>query len=100
MDPMHLCSVFSNLMDNAIRGVEDLKEKEAQIHLTARMSGDYLFIKTTNPTSAKTTNKPSAKGHGYGTGILKSIAELYQGSFQTNYENGMFTAFVTILVLN
>ena len=98
VDPMHLCSVFSNLLDNAIHGAETVEKQYSSIHLVSKVKGDYLFIKTENPVSKELNAKSPTKGHGYGTGILNNIAEQYQGNFQTKLENGVFTAVISLLI--
>ena len=94
-EPLHLCSVFANLMDNAIHGVETSAELPANIQLSSAIVGDYLLIKTVN--SSACPQKP-VEGHGYGSRILKELAEQYGGSYQGEYENGIYTAVVALLI--
>ncbi|MDL2293941.1 ATP-binding protein [Ruminococcaceae bacterium OttesenSCG-928-D13] len=97
VEAIHLCSIFGNILDNAIAACQKLKGAEhLVIHLSSIMDGDYLFIKTTNPSS-----KPSythAPGHGYGQQIVSKLARQYDGSFQSHYRNGVFTAVVSLVV--
>ena len=95
VEPLQLCSIFANLMDNAIHGAETCGQPSAKIELSSAMVGDYLLIKTVNP--SLTPQKPSV-GHGYGSQILRELAAQYGGSYQTNYENGIYTAVVSFLV--
>ena len=95
--PLHLCSIFANLLDNAIRGAEECGRKPSSISLTSAVAGDYLLIKTVNPANPPQTPKP---GHGYGSRILAELAEQYEGSFQSSYENGVYTAVVSLLIGN
>lgn len=97
VEPLHLCSIFANLLDNAIRGAEECGRKPSRISLTSAVAGDYLMIKTVNPANPPKMPKP---GHGYGSRILAEVAEQYEGSFQSGYENGMYTAVVSLLVGN
>ena len=97
VEPLHLCSIFANLSDNAIRGAEECGRKPSSISLTSAVAGDYLLIKTVNPANPPQTPKP---GHGYGSRILAELAEQYEGSFQSSYENGVYTAVVSLLVGN
>ncbi|MDR1438899.1 MAG: GHKL domain-containing protein [Clostridiales bacterium] len=95
VEPMHLCSIFSNLLDNAIAAC--MKAQGAGkpvIRLSALTDGDYLFIKAANPSAEP--DKP-APGRGYGTRILKELAKQYDGDFQSGYRDGMFTAVVSLL---
>ena len=94
VEPLHLCSIFANLIDSAIHGAEDSDQKPASIHLSSAITGDYLLIKTVNP--SKPPQKPR-QGHGYGARILTELAEQYDGSYQASYENGVYTAVVSLL---
>lgn len=95
VEPLHLCSIFANLLDNAIRGAETCGRAPATIELASAIAGDYLLIKTVNP--SQPPQKP-AEGHGYGSRILKELAEQYDGNYQTSYENGVYTAVVSLLM--
>lgn len=103
VEPIHLCSIFSNLLDNAAQGAEEWKSaqsREAVIRLSTMVDGDYLFIKTVNPalpSSAKPKPAPRADGRGYGTRILSDLAARYGGTYQSDYKDGYFTAMVTAL---
>lgn len=95
VEPTHLCSVFSNLLDNAIRGASASGVTKPVIRLTAAQEGGYLFIKTSNP--AKPAEGKPEKGHGYGQKILRDLAARYSGDYHGEYENGQFTAVVALL---
>ena len=96
VSPMHLCSIFSNIIDNAIAGCKKTQEKNnLAIRLSSMTDGDYLFLKAVNPSDAP-KNKPSP-GRGYGFKILSELSEMYGGGFQTYYRNGEFSAVVSIL---
>lgn len=91
--PLHLCRIFANLLDNAAKAARFTAAPA--ITLSSAMAGDYLFIKTVNPSLPPV--KPG-KGHGYGSKILKQLAAKYDGSYQVSYEDGIFTAVVTLLL--
>lgn len=95
VEPIDLCSVFSNLMDNAIRACTQLPPEQRRITLTAGMRGDYLVVRCENP-AAKAPG-PLPEGTGYGKRILRDIAQRWGGSFETAYENGIHTATVILL---
>lgn len=96
VEPMHLCSVFSNLLDNAITACKQVPdEKKPVILLSSKVDGDYLFIKAVNP-SVEPPKKP-LPGHGYGSRILSDLAARYSGNYKSEYRDGMFTAVVSLL---
>ncbi len=92
VNPLHLCSIFSNLLDNAIEACTPLT-KNKFIHLTAQQSGDFIHIKVKNSSLTPSTPK---QGHGYGQQILKDIAAQYSGSFRTNYKDNIYEAYFSI----
>ena len=98
VEQMHLCSIFSNLLDNAINACKQAQSSAPTIRLTSMVDGDYLFIKAINP-----SNKPSATplpGHGYGSRILSDLAARYGGDYQSEYRDGMFTAVASLLAID
>jgi signal transduction histidine kinase len=99
IEQMHLCSIFGNLLDNAITACKQMEHNEPPvIRLSSMVDGDYMFIKVTNP-SNKPGRKPVA-GRGYGFRILSDLAKRYGGSFQSHYHNGIFTAVVSLLAVD
>lgn len=92
VNPLHLCSIFSNLLDNAIEACSPLSENKF-INLTAKQRGDFIHIKITNSSLLPVAPK---QGHGYGQRILKDIAAQYSGDFRTNYKNSTYEAYFSI----
>jgi len=100
VSPMHLCSIFSNILDNAINACKKAQITETHkpvIRLSSKVDGDYLFIKATNP-SDKPNYLPTP-GRGYGIRILTDLAKRYGGVFQSNYKDGVFTVVISLLAL-
>jgi len=97
VEPLHLCSIFSNLLDNAIAACKQVNATPPIIHLSSKVDGDYLFIKVVNP-SAAPPKKP-LPGRGYGSRILSDLAARYGGDYQTGYRDGIFTAVVSLLAV-
>lgn len=88
-----LCSLFSNLLDNAIRAAAAEKEGARWIRVSSIYEGSFLIIKVRN------ASKPPEKlreGHGNGTKILELIAEMHNGSYKKEYHEGEYTAIVTL----
>ncbi|MCI6887600.1 MAG: GHKL domain-containing protein [Lachnospiraceae bacterium] len=96
IEPIHLCSIFSNLMDNAIRAASKCSETDRRISLRAARKGDYLHIKAEN-TALRPTKETRPKGrHGYGQEILRDIAAQYNGEFRTEWSDGIYTAVLSL----
>ncbi len=96
IDPLHLCSLFSNLLDNALEAVEELEEAERKIQIDASIRGSYLVVKVQNPSTKGHADRKRRKGRGYGAQILKSLARTYDGSYQAVFEKGWYKAFVSV----
>jgi signal transduction histidine kinase len=112
VEPMHLCSIFCNLLDNAIAACKTARDGDGTaaergggettergggrpvIRLSSLKDGDYLFIKAVNPSAEP---KCAGPGRGYGLRILSELAGRYGGDFQSDYRDGTFTAVVSLL---
>lgn len=99
IEPLHLCSIFSNLLDNAIQGARASGKTDPVISLRSRREGDYVFIRVENPAAPpdRAKRRRTETGHGYGTRILTGLAEQYGGGYEGFYENGSFTAMISLL---
>ena len=104
-----LTSVVVNLVNNAAEYVESAAELDDKtIKLEVYKINDTLLVKVTNAIllkdeeRAKTlvTLKKNPELHGYGSKIVKSIAEHYGGKADFKVENGLFTASVLLFLKN
>lgn len=88
IDQNHLCSVFSNTIDNAINANLKITERDKRyIEIKARQDSGYIVACVKNPVcenQAPTENKSSAE-HGYGLRILEDIAKKYDGAFKIEF---------------
>ena len=90
----HLCSAFSNLLDNGIQGAAASGESKKAIELRAVVQKDCLVIRCQNtaaPPEKKGRSDP-LRPHGLGLGILNRLAWQYDGDFRTEYSSGEYTA--------
>jgi len=90
--PLHLCSVFSNLLDNAINACRDIPG--SIITLNTLKKGDYLHIKCVNPLPQNSSSKPKS---GYGTRILADIANRYEGSCNIGRTGETYSAVISLM---
>lgn len=102
-----LCSLLSNLLDNAAEGCAAYDgEEERRVLFHMRLSGGYLFLRTENPVSSKAevrrqrlslkTTKPSAALHGYGTKIIRRLAARYSGAAKFQIKEDQFVVDVML----
>lgn len=94
----HLCSIFANLIDNAVKANLELKAGEKRyINLQTACRGGVIAVKTVNP-CVRTEDGiiTPAESRGYGLKIIRDIAERYDGRFSAEIKSGVCTAVVTI----
>ncbi|MDD2957126.1 MAG: GHKL domain-containing protein [Lachnospiraceae bacterium] len=99
-----LCSLLTNLLDNAVEGCAQAKrngEQHLEIQLEMYPQSNFLYIFCKNTTHMKKLNhwrsgvrstKEDKTYHGFGTQIVSRIAEKYNGCAEYKIENGSFVA--------
>lgn len=105
INPIDLCSLLSNIIDNSIDAVSNLTENKKIITLEIKYINDYLIITATNPTdreftkrelSSIQTTKGDKENHGYGLKIIQAICKKYNGHFELNYQDHNFIVSIMI----
>lgn len=79
-----LCSIFTNLIDNAFDSACKSKNKTVELNVWCELG--YLFVRTINYPDTINDISPRKKHssddiHGYGLHILNDISEKYDGCF-------------------
>lgn len=90
-----LCTVLSNLVDNAIEAAQKV-EGEKFVEIESKMKNDMLIMSVSNPTvnSSATklkTTKQDKKNHGFGIKNVERALKKYDGQMTVECENGIFT---------
>lgn len=97
-----LCSIFGNILENAIDGCCTVEEGKRYFNLTSEIKGDCLYIVSTNnygkPLRMDGKEFSSTKHQGKGIGLysMKSITDVYDGIFEAGNNDGEF--FVNIVM--
>lgn len=96
VDPVDLCVIFGNALDNAIEACERLETADKRIVLDLRQEDSTLFCQLVNTalpsdTSSLATSKPDKDNHGFGFANLAASLEKYGGAPLVVWENGWFT---------
>lgn len=101
-DNAELCSLISNLFDNAARAALETG-KDAALQIESGVVNEYFVLKITNtaqenslPTGKLTPSSKKTKGHGYGMSIIRMIAEKYDGSFTIEQKGEFVTGTVML----
>ena len=97
MDAISICSIFSNLMRNAVAAAVKAKglcPAGDYVSMKAAVQGDYLHIITEN---SRTEEKKVRNGRkGYGKVILKELAERYNGQMEVKETQDTYCVEITV----
>ena len=96
----YLCSVFANLLDNAIDACREQKllPEERLVKVEAQSKGDYLFIRVSNPATREYAERPDKAGHGLGRETVARIAGECGGEYWTWVNDKRYTAAVVLQI--
>ncbi len=104
LSSIEICTLFANLLDNAIEANQGQAEGEERwIHLVCRRQGYMLGVTITNPIKESfssddgfpDTTKEDKAGHGIGLYSIQSVLDNHDGHMMFRAENKIFK-----LVLN
>lgn len=104
---MDLCTILSNLLDNAIEALKILQEPEKEVFVSARKTGNFFFLSVKNITAfyvnisdGMKTTKGNKKEHGLGIGNVERTVKKCGGEFRLDCskegEKYVFTAEVMV----
>lgn len=105
IDDFDLCTIFSNLIRNAVEACNRLPEGAKKwIHLDLYMLQDNLYIRMENPVMSEinvqklegNTSKEDKKNHGFGIYNLKNAVEKYHGEVSFDCEDQKFIAEIVL----
>ena len=105
IDDFDLCTIFSNLIRNAVEACNRLPEDAKKwIHLDLYMLQDNLYICMENPVMSEinvqklegSTSKEDKKNHGFGIYNLKNAVEKYQCEVSFDCEDQKFIAEIVL----
>lgn len=105
IEPMDLCTIFSNSLDNAIEAslkIPNLSNRK--VVLKARCENEYFsYLLTNNKVNSITkkhglfiSDKDNSKSHGYGIENIKEIVDKYSGELNISYTDTDFSLFLYI----
>ena len=88
INPVVICSIFSNLMRNAISATKEV-ERDSFVEIKAAVKGDYIHIRVENSFSDEYA-KNKKKRKGYGLEILRTLADKYHGQMETEIKGDKY----------
>lgn len=105
IEPVDLCAIITNLLDNAIDGAEKCPEYiDKKIDITIRRIHQFVLIRIINSSVTPPvqyngqliTSKKDKQKHGWGIKSVVSTAEKYNGTVEYNYADFMFSVSVML----
>lgn len=102
-EPMDLCIILANALDNAVEACVKLPE-DRYINLKIVHEKDYILVSCANPSGEEpkrknneiVSSKDDSRYHGFGLKSIKTTAKKYNGDVMTRYKDGIFTLIVKL----
>ena len=101
MDSVDFSALLNNLLDNAIAGALDSREKKLEVQISYQKGFDVITVKNSIDSSVLLNNPDliSTKeeaGHGLGMKQIKSIVEKYNGKIDIYEKNNKFVVSIML----
>lgn len=104
INPLDLCVVLGNSLDNAIEACDKLGDSQIkQITLTSKIAGKHIVLKIANSFNGKLKkinnvikSSKAEPGHGIGLSSIHETANRYNGNVDYKYTENMFE--ITIIM--
>ena len=107
IEMIDLCSLFVNLIDNAIEASEKIGENGKKwVSVRAGVRGGYLTVKIQNTyfhsiikeKGRILTNKQDKENHGYGLRLIEDIIKKYDGNLDIDMQEDIFKVVASLKV--
>lgn len=105
VDPLHLCLIFGNALQNALEAMGRLpRDAKRYLRVQGARTGDKLVLSVENPFTGALRLGPDGlpethkeePGHGLGLASIRQTAERYGGWCGVQAESGIFTLQVVL----
>lgn len=105
IDPIDLCVLLGNTLDNAIEACEKLPiDQEKIISVSCDCNSGFLLLSVVNPVSGKVairngqiaTTKDNETLHGFGLYSLKTVVKKYDGEVKLHTTDNAFTVEISL----
>ncbi len=98
-DPVDLCVIFSNALDNAIEACGKIGGHKV-IDIKMNIQQGYQFISISNPASEENNSLQTTKAdkihHGFGINNIRNAVNRHNGTIDINNGNGLFCLNITL----
>lgn len=104
IDSVSLCSVYTNLLKNAVEELARIKEGKKKLKIMFTQGAHFFCIEIQNSLSERSKEKRSVlesekgdrRNHGIGLRNVRKIVKEYEGTFDTKIDHDIFVARVTL----
>lgn len=105
MESVDICSIFSNVLDNAVEACQKVESANRFITIKGKIAKNYFVIKTENSKVGEIkkdekgnleTSKEDKTRHGLGTKIVEESVEKYGGNIEYYDEEDKFRVVILI----
>lgn len=105
IDPVDLCTILTNLLDNAIEAcAKHPADSARKLDVTIRRIHQFIIIRITNSSMEPpvihngklVTSKKNKEYHGWGMKSVQAVAEKYHGTIEYAYKESLFTVSVML----
>ena len=106
MSDLDICSLFGNIIDNAMEATIKLPEEKRYIHIKTDRQDDFIIMNFENSYLLEPEIKNGSfislkkeEGHGIGSENIKRIVEKYNGSLNYSFNSGICTLNILIPII-
>ncbi len=92
---LDICRLLTNIFDNAYNALASSEVSDKSIILNIDCKDGYIYLKEENNTAENTDEQRKKDSH-YGLEIIKSIAEKYNGAFESKVKDKKFCINVSL----
>lgn len=104
LNPLELCTILSNSMDNAIEACVKVSGVPTQIRMTSDFKNNYWYMKIANTSDSDIeiknnnvlTTKNDSSNHGFGLQNIKDVVNKHKGEFKIAQIDGDFILEITM----
>lgn len=105
IDEIDLCTIFANLLDNAVEEVKERSQNDPYITISLRTGNAYFKMRICNSITKKIkfernglpkSTKEDLKNHGIGLNNVRRTIEKYNGEFNISADEKEFSAEVVL----
>lgn len=104
LNPLELCTILSNSLENAIEACVKVSESSPQIRMASDFKNNYWYVKIVNTSDSDIeiknnnilTTKSDSLNHGFGLQNIKDVVNKHKGEFRIAQIDGEFTLEITM----